>query len=1139
MDNNREERRQIFRNELYTLKRQGYLEQEEVDHLIAVHNQYSRDLITKEDEARALAAQSITEKPIVATTQVKKQKSTKKRKITNEEIRERNISWLLNLGVILLLIGGLFVATSNWATMSDLMKAASIGLVSLLFYGIAFIALKLLKIEKTAVAFIVLGSLFIPIFILSLGWFQLLGEFLSFEGEGKFLLGVIGSILIFPIYATIAQRLTSRLFVWFSLITLTAGAAFFLRAVGWGIDAFYLGMILYNSGLVIGIQMMKKRGTQPLFTKELAPFAQVNLVLSTLLLLFFYENQVFYGFNLILTACIYLAMIYVSGKKQYHFVFSVMLVYATYQIFESWVFDAFSPMGFAFVGIVFLLVPRFIIKEFGLEKAFRSTSAIVSILAFLYISVEGMLLRADEPSIILLLAYLMIAANFLYLANTESTRLFRYLSPVFLASALFEGVRILDQWLDFPIYTLPIFFIGYILFLIGWIIGHKWLQVIKQSLRDVGFIIMSLVIWVGFLLAQWWELGLMLLLLATVLFVMVKIDGRKPSLLITPWLFPIVIGISIVCFGEEFYSHSSFYSEDLGRPFHFASAGLLTLVTSWVLLKLKIRDLSTSSFLTGEVFYALALLYSLILPMDHMIVRPSLWFVGIFLFYIMYQFTDYKWMRSVVAGSSLAFYFIIQIPLHEQIKFTSTMDSFVLGLGGMLLLLISIWLKRRDGELASAFAWVGQIYLVPALLLTYFAFGAASTWPLLIGVVIYVISIRFAHVEWSIKLFLYGAFTTLFLAMDAGLRLFVGEALSHYAFLLTSITLGVYYTLANKLFKKRAFYYLVPFSLLGLIDLLSVYPVTGTLYLVLTGYAVGLLVLLHYGNWGNLVILPLLLFLFGTLEFIRTAEYSALVNVFLLAVIGVGLLATGCMLYKRLWEPREKLPVVKVDGYTIAAFLFFASIYLFRSETFWAGIVHGVLVSVALWIQRLRVPSEIRFGLTFLAGAYLLLPYYTILNELELHPLWQQEAILLPWVLLMIYLKVTLRGKWSRLINYIQWAVLLLVSLLLVADGLASSTIYDALILGSLSLVSLLAGMWLRIKAYFFVGSGVLLLNVLLQTKPYWGNLPWWGYLLIVGTLLITIASFNEWNKQKVTRGEKTFLIKIIETIRKKLKQWD
>lgn len=101
------------------------------------------------------------------------------------------------------------------------------------------------------------------------------------------------------------------------------------------------------------------------------------------------------------------------------------------------------------------------------------------------------------------------------------------------------------------------------------------------------------------------------------------------------------------------------------------------------------------------------------------------------------------------------------------------------------------------------------------------------------------------------------------------------------------------------------------------------------------------------------------------------------------------------------------------------------------------------------------------------------------------------------------------------ILNHVQLAVLLLIAAYLVVDGIQSHTIWDAWILGGLSLLSMVAGMQFRIKSYFFVGMGVLIFNVLYQTRPYWGNLPWWVYLLLAGLILIGIASYNEWQKQQ------------------------
>ena len=265
-----------------------------------------------------------------------------KKKLTPEEIRERNITWLLNIGVIFLLIGGLFVATSNWESMTSFMKSGSIAVVALLFYGTAFLTRKVLKIEKTAFAFSVLGSLFLPIFILSLGWFGLLGTYLSIDGEGRYLLGMLGSLLPIIVYYLFAKNLGSRLFVWFTYVSISLGTAFLLANFHLKIDLFYLGMMVFNAIFIIVYHQFKHKESFKLFTIEFIPYVQVNLVLCTLMMLFLYDNQVLYSFNLLLTAIIYLSMMYVSGRKEYHFIFSIMIVYGAYQLIEHSFLDNFG-----------------------------------------------------------------------------------------------------------------------------------------------------------------------------------------------------------------------------------------------------------------------------------------------------------------------------------------------------------------------------------------------------------------------------------------------------------------------------------------------------------------------------------------------------------------------------------------------------------------------------------------------------------------------------------------------------------------------------------------------------------------------------------------------------------------------------
>ncbi|MCT8138302.1 hypothetical protein H1D32_11400 [Anaerobacillus sp. CMMVII] len=322
-----------------------------------------------------------------------------KKKLTPEQVRERNISLSLTVGVILLLIGGLVLATSSWEKMNHLMKVLSIGGVSLLFFGISYIAGTYLKIEKTAFAFLTLASLLIPVTFVGIGYFQLFGEWLSLFGEGKYILGVIATLICFPLYTWIAIQNKNRLFIWLSLFTLTVMTGFVLAALYVPIDVFYFGMIIYNGLLLAGYHYYKSDQRVMNFTQELPLFTQANLIISTLLMLVFFQNHLLYSVNILLTAVMYIAIVFVYNRKEFHIVFSLLFVYGMYQLLENTFLQPLNYLGFALIGIIYILLEDRIADGF-LKKVFRVTSGIVSGLAFLYISFEGLVVRADEKSIV-------------------------------------------------------------------------------------------------------------------------------------------------------------------------------------------------------------------------------------------------------------------------------------------------------------------------------------------------------------------------------------------------------------------------------------------------------------------------------------------------------------------------------------------------------------------------------------------------------------------------------------------------------------------------------------------------------------------------------------------------------------------
>jgi hypothetical protein len=1156
----KEERRRIFRNELYNLKELGYVTSEEYKSVSEAHNEYFLDLLAKDRHEKELATrdkenasvafelESNKVQPSVNIAgkenqipQPKQRPAKVKPRKSAEEIRERNISWSLNIGVIMLLIGGLFVATSNWESMTPWMKAGSIALVSALFYGIAYMSYKIIKIDKTAFAFVVLGSLFLPIFTLSLGWFELLGSYLSFYGEGRFLLGTISSFILIPIYAFLAKNLSSRLFVWFTFITTSIAAAYLLRAAELQTDGFYLGLIIFNTLLIAAYHQLKQKNLMPLFTKELALYSQANLVLSTLLMLFFYENHVFNGFNLIVTAVVYLSMLFVNGRKEYHFVFSAMFIYGAYQILENWRFTEVSVIAYALLGFVFLFVPRFIDEKYALKKAFQITSGVVSALAFLFITAEGMMIHTENPSFILMAAYLIISANFIYLANTNQNIIFKYLSPIFLAAAMFEAVLQIEKWIVFDNLVLPMYFIGFVLFILaGWQVKMKYLQAIKTSSRDVGMVIMLFMLLVTLAMFDWWQLALMFSLTSYAFYVMMKIDNRPFLPLIAQWAVPISLGFSAASICEEVRVHSSFYNDLLGLPGNFAVAGVLLLAVSIGLRKTKETMVARNAFYSGNGFYAASLFYTFVFPISNIYGESLIWFGGILMSLLLYKVTKESLIAFLSGVVSLVWYLISIDSINEEIfDFSATIESLLIPGGGWLLLGAATLLFQKQRGLAIAYSWIAHVYLAPIMAVEFIIYGEEAILSYLIATGVYAASIFFVKKEWKVKSLLYASFTTLFLAIKTGISYFTESDSGHYAFLMTSILLTVFWVLSSANFKKRTLYYLIPISLLGVASFLAAYPYSWLLYGITIGYAAAILVLLHRVKWDLVALIPLLMIFYGTIQIIFLAQLHVYWDMAILSGFGIMLIFSGRRIYRNLWEKGGTFGLQSLDAYTLVGFLFIVSVALMNGQTFWALIVHGLLVSVGLWLQRSRVHGRGVSVILFIAGAYLLVPYYAALEQLTIPSLLEREVYVLPFVALAIFVRFIFKERSNQITSYIQWAVLIMVSLLLIQDGLESNTVYDALILGSLSLFSMLAGMWLRVKAYFFVGAGVLLLNVLLQTRPFWGNLPWWGYLLIAGSILISVASFNEWNKQKGAKGEKTFFIKLKENLLLKLRNWN
>ncbi|MCR5121821.1 MAG: hypothetical protein K6B74_05310 [Ruminococcus sp.] len=105
-------------------------------------------------------------------------------------------SAMLIIGSALVIIAGMIFSTANWNNMTDWQRTGVIAVMAAFFFGVSAVAHRKLKLENTGMAFYMLGSVFTSITFVTVGYFGLLGNWLSVSGGGFWLLYSFAALLV-------------------------------------------------------------------------------------------------------------------------------------------------------------------------------------------------------------------------------------------------------------------------------------------------------------------------------------------------------------------------------------------------------------------------------------------------------------------------------------------------------------------------------------------------------------------------------------------------------------------------------------------------------------------------------------------------------------------------------------------------------------------------------------------------------------------------------------------------------------------------------------------------------------------------------------------------------------------------------
>ncbi len=150
-----------------------------------------------------------------------------KKPLTEEDKNRLSNSILMIVGALLVVIASVIFLATSWESISGIIKTLVLVLVQGMFFLFGYLCKNKLKIEKVAKVFNYLALCFVPIVLISLSTFELIGSFLSIHGEGFRLYVTIVGIIADILYKVIGYYKKDKVCKIMSYVA-EVGALFFI-----------------------------------------------------------------------------------------------------------------------------------------------------------------------------------------------------------------------------------------------------------------------------------------------------------------------------------------------------------------------------------------------------------------------------------------------------------------------------------------------------------------------------------------------------------------------------------------------------------------------------------------------------------------------------------------------------------------------------------------------------------------------------------------------------------------------------------------------------------------------------------------------------------------------------------------------
>ncbi|RRN66813.1 hypothetical protein EI200_24780 [Peribacillus simplex] len=937
--------------------------------------------------------------PVIQQQAIKREKPAKpaKPKKTPEQIRERNISVILLTGVILLLFGGVILATSSWGDLNAVLKVLFIGMVSGIFAGMAFIASKL-KIKQTAFAFLTLAGLFIPITILSASYYRIFGEYLSLNGGGRGLMGFLGGLLCLAIYFKIAEYFKSKIFIFISIFTFGITCYFGLAFVTPTIEWMFLTIGILNLILLWNIEQLKSQKALTLFEPFIFQFIQFKIIVEAFAILTLFSSNFVYSLTLMVFSVLFLVFSVKFQKKYYEMAFSAVFTYGyIHFVFNSFL-SAYMVIAFALVPIIFTALSKYLakFKMTKLSNNFMFTSLIESGIVFLYIN--AMVYQENYAQIFI--ALMIVSAQLVYVSLQSRNSSFTYPAVVVYNLAfvyLFFALPVSFSTVLNLIFILQVIqYLGLYLYN-----RHPRYSLFKRSILLISPMIMLMILASKFSEMDWLAVSAALAMISGLFFITYIKDDTKHMKENAIYGFPITFVLALVAFYPYLLESLEWARSNIPVSLYLMGVSLISIGGAYTLKKGYHKFFPVFAY-SGQILSFLSFLwipFNSLNPLEAsgvIAVAAAIngWSVHIHRKHIF-------WVPVVISSAGL------YASLYDVFDFGSMVlkIAFVL-IGPIICFLLGEWLGKYSKNGKQYFHYASHLANILAIPIGYLLIVHTESSPFLYAaqLLIYILSVWRAHVKWEKYVFTYLGFSVLFLQVhlflaNMGQLVFI----TSICLMITTGIITILWAVSNKNWKGIMEYYLIPFIHLGIsisiletairdfpLDWELVWVGVMTVQFLFTWY------LLMKRNWRNYVVVPL------SLAFIF---YNMYVNTLpLIMTIIVLFLCTAVMVFassrhfKGLVSQEESKRFI--DYYRIYGLLYLCTLNLevFTSDT--GSAILGIFVSLLLpsyfiLMRRLTIYKNERSIYSGIAAIIGIFPFIIIKDYAHTLPIFTSLAVLI------------------------------------------------------------------------------------------------------------------------------------------------